>query len=244
MKKLLVILLSILMVMGLAACTNNTPTDEPTDEPTVEPTDGNDVVAGGWQIVDSLPEMDDAIFNEARQGYVGMELSPLQILGTQPVSGENIAYLCYGTTVAANPVTALKIAIVYDDGNKNYEITNVADFNIEDYLDGEGQTTPDGLMGGWKDNTELPNMLDDKANAVFEKATEGLVGVGYTPVALLGTQVVAGTNYAFLALGTTVTADPMTHLYVISVYEDLSGNTTINNICGINLGNYTANYTK
>ena len=139
---------------------------------------------------------------------------------------------------------SFKVVTVFNDVENNPiggEIINVEDFDVNNYLDGEGSTTPEGLMGGWQDTNNLPNMLTDEENAVFEKALEGLVGVGYTPVATLATQVVAGTNYAFLALGTTVTAEPVTHLYVINVYADLQGNATVNNICGIDLTTFTQN---
>ena len=131
---------------------------------------------------------------------------------------------------------------VFEDLENNHksEIKDVAEFNINDYLDRKGSTTPEGLMGGWQDASELPNMLTDEENEVFEKALDGIVGVSYTPVAKLASQVVAGTNYAFLALGTSVTVQPITHLYVINIYADLQGNATLNNICGIDLSMFNA----
>ena len=237
MKKILIALLTLLM---LAACTTNKQeTVEPSPENQQEPTGE---VAGGWTINTDLPEMNDATFDSARK-LLGANYSPLFILGTQPVAGENIQYLCYGTVVAPGAKPEFKVVTVFKDleNEGTAEITGIQDFVITDYLEGQGEVTPEGLMGGWQDTDSLPNMLNDKENEVFEKAMEGLTGVGYQPVATLATQVVAGTNYAFLALGTTVTAQPITHLYVVNVYADLQGNATLNNICAINLSTLVGN---
>ena len=230
MKKLLVILLCLL---SLCACaTKKTEDDEPV-LPEVE------VEVGSWLVYQDLPEINDAVFDKARKSWVGMEFSPLQVLGTQVVAGTNIAYLCYGTPVTAEASDPkLKVVVVYEDLEGNAEIQTAEDFNIEKYVDSVGETTPDGLMGGWTDNTELNNMLDAETNAVFDKAMEGLTGVGYEPVCLLATQLVSGTNYAILCKGTTVTAEPRTHLYVVTVYEDLQGNAELLNICGIDLSSF------
>ena len=81
------------------------------------------------------------------------------------------------------------------------------------------------LAGGWQkpESTELT----DEAKAAFEKATEGLVGVDYKPVALLGTQVVAGTNYRILCEATVVYPGAETKEVVMTIYEDLDGNASI-----------------
>lgn len=81
------------------------------------------------------------------------------------------------------------------------------------------------LVGGWQkpESTELT----DEARAAFEKATEGLVGVDYKPVALLGTQVVTGTNYRILCEATVVYPGAETHEVVMTIYEDLDGNASI-----------------
>lgn len=236
MKKIIIALIALLVFTGCAK------TGEPVaqDPVVTEPTGGEEVKAGGWTINDSLPHVDDYYFDQARQKLVGTEYSPLFILGTQPVGGTNYMYLTYANNVTPEATSEYKMVTVFVDAGENAEpeIINVADFNITDYLDGNGSNTPDGLMGGWKDETELPNMLSQEDNAVFEKAMEGLVGVGYTPVATLATQVVAGTNYAFLAVGTTVTAEPVSHLYIVKVYNDLQGNAQVSNICGLDLSKF------
>ena len=91
-----------------------------------------------------------------------------------------------------------------------------------------GEETPavgGPAVGSWAaaENTEItPDEL-----AVFDKAIEGLMGVKYEPVLLLGTQVVAGTNYAFLCKGTVVYPDALPYWYILYVYEDLQGNVKV-----------------
>lgn len=94
-----------------------------------------------------------------------------------------------------------------------------------------------GTVGGWTvfdDSTAYP--IPDKAMDAFNRATDGYVGVGFKPIALIGTQVVAGTNYSILCLATPVVQNPVSHLAVVTVYEDVNGNATIKNVVDFNLG--------
>lgn len=84
------------------------------------------------------------------------------------------------------------------------------------------------LAGGWQ-VTEDPAVTAE-AGAALDKALEGLVGVGYQPVALLATQVVAGTNYCILCKGTTVTAVPQPFYALVYVSEDLQHNASVMDI--------------
>ncbi len=77
------------------------------------------------------------------------------------------------------------------------------------------------IPGGWAVTEDAA--MTDALRAIFEKGVEGLVGVDYVPVALLGTQVVAGTNYCFLAQGTAVYPDAAPKFMIVYLYEDLSG---------------------
>ena len=83
------------------------------------------------------------------------------------------------------------------------------------------ETTP--MVGGWTTYEKTSEMLGDDEKEVFAKGLEGLTGVGYEPIRVLAMQVVSGKNYAFLAKGTLVTAEPETDYYIITVYEDLDG---------------------
>ena len=57
------------------------------------------------------------------------------------------------------------------------------------------------IAGGWTPSPD-PSVTDELL-AIFEKGTETLTGIDYIPIAYLGSQVVAGTNHAFLGLAVT-----------------------------------------
>ncbi len=85
-----------------------------------------------------------------------------------------------------------------------------------------------GLLGGW----DLPEdaALEDETLAAFETAAEGLLGVDYEPLALLGTQVVAGTNYCVLCRARVTAPDATPYFALVYVYADLEGGAKILNI--------------
>ena len=86
------------------------------------------------------------------------------------------------------------------------------------------------IVGGWENVPCEAGVLPEEAQAAFDKATEGLVGAVYTPVALLSTQVVAGTNYCILCQITPVVKDPVPVWALVYIYADLQGNAEILNV--------------
>lgn len=90
------------------------------------------------------------------------------------------------------------------------------------------------VAGGWSLN-EFASEIPEDAQAALTKALESHVGVNVTPVALLGTQVVAGTNYSFLCRLEAVVAEPIPYYAVVCVYADLEGNASISGISEIDL---------
>lgn len=93
-------------------------------------------------------------------------------------------------------------------------------------------------MGGWTLAQMNEVTLPEGAAAAFEKVNAALDGASYTPVALLGTQVVAGLNYAVLCTQTTATATPITALKVVIIYAALDGTAEITQVSDFNIGTY------
>ena len=89
-------------------------------------------------------------------------------------------------------------------------------------------------VGGWKLTEDAA--LTQASQEAFDKAMEGFVGVDYTPLALLGTQLVSGTNYCFLCEATVVYPGAQPYYAIVSVYEDLQGQAEIRNIVAMDLG--------
>lgn len=105
--------------------------------------------------------------------------------------------------------------------------------NVEDVAEADAQ---EYILGGWATNAdELAIDKNAAAKAAFEKAIDGLVGYSYEPIALLGTQVVAGTNYAILVRGCAATLDAVPEIQIVYIYEDLDGNASILSVQEITL---------
>lgn len=94
----------------------------------------------------------------------------------------------------------------------------------------EDETSPDeirhdeAIAGGWSANSGALSLdANPEVKAAFEKATEGLTGYGYEPIAYLGSQVVAGTNYRILCRASAVVPDAAPAYEIVTIYEDLDG---------------------
>lgn len=240
MKKfsILTALMMILLSFSLVGCGSQ-------QEP-VEEADGP--VDGGWTInadaqMCGVPDEAIDALNKATEEYTGMTLEPVALLGTQVVAGTNYSMLCKGATVTEDPETKWVVAVVYAGVDGTCEILNVADFDLDVYaalnedasLEGEAEIPE---AGGWEVYpNETPGNLGD-AQEAWDAAMAEFVGTSYNPEAVLGTQVVAGTNYAILTNGTTVTAEPVNTVAVLTIYQDTEGASSVINIKNINLADF------
>lgn len=97
------------------------------------------------------------------------------------------------------------------------------------------QAAVEHVDGGWAVQ-QGRTALNHHVKSVFNRALDGLVGAEYEPVALLGTQVVAGTNYAILCRITPVVLHPEPHWGVVYIYEDLQGKAKFLDVKDLALG--------
>ncbi|MBR4628591.1 MAG: hypothetical protein IKO47_13030 [Ruminococcus sp.] len=89
-------------------------------------------------------------------------------------------------------------------------------------------TTIAQLAGGWAAVSGDTSLSANKnAKAAFDKATGALAGMGFEPLAVLGTQVVAGTNYCILCRGRATVPGAEPCIELVYIYEDLKGNAEI-----------------
>lgn len=93
------------------------------------------------------------------------------------------------------------------------------------------ETTPN-ITGGWQ--TSKSAEITSELRAVFDKALDGFVGVGYEPIAYLGSQIVAGTNHAFFCKAQVVYPNAQPYFAIVFIYEDLDGNAEIKDIARMN----------
>jgi len=177
-------------------------------------------ITGGWQVSES-PEITSerrAIFDKALDGFVGVGYEPIAYLGSQVVAGTNHAFFCKAQVVYPNAQPYFAIVFIYEDLEGNAEIQDIASMTAYGELD-ENAGSAEQLDGGWS----VADAQDD-GMAAFDKAIEGLVGVSYTPIRVLSSQVVAGMNYCVLCQAQVVAPDAKPYYTMAFVYEDLDGN--------------------
>lgn len=252
MKKLFKVLCVILIAVSLCACgITKEDAEQVIDGAQQIVEEAQDIVDQASEIVDEAKDavggwtyegeakaapLDDElmeVFEKGCEGFAGQGFEPICLMGTQVVSGTNFMFLAKGTTVTAEPKTALKVVTIYKDIQGNCSILNVADFELINYLF-DNSLTIDQLAGGWNINSEAEAIEAEP----LDKATSELLGANYKAIAQLATQVVAGVNYCYLTVKTIVAADPVSTLSVVTVYQDLEGNCSVLSICDLNLADY------
>ena len=87
------------------------------------------------------------------------------------------------------------------------------------------ETAP--VVGAWAINSKFEPSENINAMLAFDKATEGLVGYTYNVMAVLGSQIVAGTNYSYLCRAEMAVPDAKPEYVIVNIYEDLEGNAEI-----------------
>jgi len=234
LKKLSVVLLAFVLLFVMAAFGSSDQTSENTSE-----TETSEPVAGGWELFDNktnvLPEDVQASFDKASETFTGSELKPVAYVASQVVAGTNYMILCEAATTTEQLKTSYQMVIVYADLEGKAEITQMKEFDLTAYVDGDStEISAEKLAGGWEPAEDRSSVvIPQEAKDVFDKAAGNLDGNELEPMALLGTQVVAGTNYAFLCFSTLQTEETINGIQVVTVYEDLDGNAEITNICTV-----------
>ncbi len=219
-NRILSVLLTALLFASLTACGGNT---EPANKP------ANDVpVSGGWTLGEqeavTLPEDVRTAFDKVAAGE---NLVPVALVAQQVVAGTNDMLLC-------RVGDEYRIIVVYRDLQGGATLAKSSVFPLADYIQDGGEAPAEVLAGGWyapEETTALP--LPEDAQTAFDKALEGFTGSTVTPMALLGTQVVAGVNYAILCRVTPVVPDAVSSTQVVTVYADLQGNAAFTGFCPI-----------
>lgn len=81
------------------------------------------------------------------------------------------------------------------------------------------------MAGGWS-RAESP-VVSDEMKEKLGKALDGMDGASYIPVAYLGSQIVAGTNYALLCRVAPVVPDAVETYAIVYLNETLEGEVSI-----------------
>ncbi len=216
MKKLFAIILSGLIICSFAACgQNNASSQSSTEAATTaaeaetSASEGGDVITGGITDAASpvVPDEVKTVFDKAAATLTGVGYEPVAYLGSQVVAGTNHFLLCKATPTTADPKATYVIVTLFEGLNGEAEITDVANSDIE----APAPTDSENPIAGGYTEPETPEVTPEAQKAL----------------ALLGTQIVSGTNYMLLCKITPVTANPQPHYSIVTVYEDLEGNASI-----------------
>ena len=182
--------------------------------------------SGGWVMEEDTtvtPELRD-LFDRAMVSIEGASYVPVAYEAHQVVAGMNYRFLAEKTVVYPEAETVEVRVTIYEDLEGNVEVTDIEELDpidIDDPID-------EPVDGGWvtaEDTSITPERL-----ALFEKATAGLLGTHYEPVAYEAYQIVAGTNHRFLATVNPVVPDGDPAEARITIYEDLEGNAQVTDI--------------
>lgn len=201
-------------------------------------------LSGGWEAnakaASYLTRTETKIFNKAVKGLTGVEYAPVLTLAKQVVAGTNYAFLCKSTTVTADPVQSWKVLIVNRSAKGKVKLLKINKFNFKSLKTRKTPYKYSFAPGAWEYSGEgtASKGIPTAAKKAFKKAAKGLVGVSYTPLALLGTQVVAGTNYKFLCRGDIMDGLTTSCLYEVIVYSDVQGKCEITSSAVLNLPAY------
>ena len=128
MKKILVLLLTVLALFGLCSCKKDEPVEIVEDADNMK--DGQ--LLGGWSSEDEeLTEELQTIFDKAMEGYTGMGFTPIKLTGKQVVSGMNYRFLCEGQAVVPEGKKGYYLVTVYRNLKGECRITGVEKTELE-----------------------------------------------------------------------------------------------------------------
>ena len=183
------------------------------------------IESGSWTdpMADMFTKHELEVFDKATSGMAGASYEPLACLGSQVVAGVNHRFLCKETLIVNPPFTQYAIVTIYEDLEGNCRITDIDISNAE--------VTEEGLAGGFTTPVSIflssnDKVIDDALKA-FDAATTALEGVDYKALAVLGTQVVAGTNYRILAYAKVVSPEAQGYFTILTVNQPLEGDASI-----------------
>ena len=117
---------------------------------------------------------------------------------------------------------------VITSGEDEQESEVIDSENIEQ---GSEAADPGMMVGGWAVCEDNNSRLTDEEKEIFEDALSEMQGLDYEGLAVVATQVVSGTNRAYLAYGGE--KDGAKGYAVIVVYSNLQGENVMNSLATI-----------
>lgn len=204
MKRIIAVLLSALVLStavmtgcGQSSSSSSSQSSAATEKTATSATSAESSVAGGWNIdADVKPVVtkeQNEEFRKSINSFDTLNMEPVALLAQQVVKGTYSAFLCLDTTVADNPVTTWDIAVTYTDLYGKAKLTSIIEVHPDNVKTAE--SAGEALVDSWE-TVEITEgaVLEDS----LKEALDSVMTKEYTPITVLGTQVVSGTNYVLL----------------------------------------------
>ena len=215
MRILSLITITAMLITSLCGCASNS-----AEASALESTSSiNDIKPIGGYTTPQSPEITDElkeICAKALSSRTDMSYTPIALIRTQVVAGTNYIILFNCKHLIDNSVDTYSIGYIYEDLKGISTCTKMLDSTTPTDIISE-EPLPGGLT-----KPETPTLTEAALNAFNKAAAEP--SCDYTPLALLSTQVVAGTNYKIFCSNALV---GKTDYYILTIYEDLQGNAKI-----------------
>jgi hypothetical protein len=188
------------------------------------------MLAGGYKVdiaVGALPQKVATYGMEVLNDLVGAKYEPVAYLGSQVVNGINHAILTVQTLVTASPVKSLRVVVL----NEKPSSETKSDFTIVTIGSPLLTYASPGMTGGYAEPEDFAKTAPEAA-ALWSKCRQP-IGKTYDTKCVLGTQVVAGTNYAILAESKVVAPGAVAEASILYLWSKLDGTVELNDIADI-----------
>jgi len=156
----------------------------------------------------SVSQKVKSLLEKTTYGMTGAVYTPVAVLES---SNSSYLVLCKVQMVVSNASPTYALVTLNEKANGNAEITEVADSKAEAYFV--------DAPGGWREVNSL--ILDEEAKAAFDTAVKYTEYEKYSPIALLGQQVVSGMNYQIL-VRTNQSNEKTPKYLILQIYQPIS----------------------
>jgi hypothetical protein len=82
------------------------------------------VLVGGWTAYHKLTAEDQAVFNQAMKGFVGVQYTPFEV-STQVVAGTHYRFKCKTTVPLAKPIHGEAVVQIFQSLDGSAHITSI-----------------------------------------------------------------------------------------------------------------------
>ena len=200
--------------------------EAPVDGGNVIPGGDDGMIDGGWSAASSMKitEQHLDLFKKAQETLTGAYYTPLALLGTQVVAGTNYRFLCRmdASVPELNATPVYAVVVIYEDLSGNATISEIYDSEVP------VPASDEMMVGAYEQSADLA--MTTEATKAFDLALKTITGQAFKATALLGSQVVAGTNYRILCESIASTAGAETGWAILTVYADLQGHAEVTDI--------------